>query len=178
MPSRVNSESRTGIFRKLALEPSSGRPNAVKKATTVSGMLRNTVTYAVPMARSGGTGEIRRSAISVPMIRAPAADNRQICRVSQKPLAKTSNRSTSTFTVDSPSRSPRQFRAAGSVPVDRGNGRHVLVDLAGGVLPGLLVPAVGRDLLQGLVDKLPERGVALLQADAVRLLGELLADQL
>ena len=44
MPSRGKTESRPGIRRKSAFEPSAGRPNAAKKKTTVSGMLRKTVT--------------------------------------------------------------------------------------------------------------------------------------
>ena len=39
----------------------------------MSGVLRTTLTYAVPTARSGGTGDTRMAATSVPSTRATAA---------------------------------------------------------------------------------------------------------
>src|SRR5215207_34166 len=62
--------------------------------------------------------------------------------------------------------------------VDRRERWGLGLDLARGVLPRLLVGAVLRGLLEGVVDEGLERGVVLLQADPVGLLGERLADQL
>src|SRR5690606_6007058 len=61
----------------------------------------------------------------------------------------------------------RGIESRGSVPVDRRRLGQDRVELAGGVLPGLLVPAVLEDLLEDVVDGLAELVVALLQADAV-----------
>src|SRR5262245_12241481 len=100
------------------------------------------------------------------MISAPIADRTQSWRVTQKPLRKTSKFSTSVLTGHPPP------HAGDLVPVDRRGLRVLLVELAGGVLPRLHVPAVLEDLVQEVVEEGPKLLVALLQADAVRLLGE------
>src|SRR5215203_3809056 len=66
----------------------------------------------------------------------------------------------------------------GSVAVDRRRGRGLGGHLAGGGVPGGLPAPVLLDLLQGVVDEGAELVVALLEPDAVGLLGERLADQL
>ena len=55
------------------LMPISGRPNAQENSTTVSGVLRKIVTQNVPKARSGGTGETRQAAMSVPSSSEPTS---------------------------------------------------------------------------------------------------------
>jgi hypothetical protein len=65
--------------------PASGSAKANTNSITASGELRNTVTQAVPTQRSGGTGETRNPASSVPIISAPTAANRLIRSVPKKP---------------------------------------------------------------------------------------------
>src|SRR4051812_22498161 len=67
----------------------------------------------------------------------------------------------------------RAVRELGDVELGRG-----LAALAEGRLPRRLVRAVGGRGLQDLIDLVAARDVVLLQANAVRLLAELLADHL
>ena len=71
--------------RKLALMPISGMPKAKKNSTIVSGQFRKTVTHATPRARSGGTGETRKAAMSVPSNKDPTIAYRQIFSETKKP---------------------------------------------------------------------------------------------
>src|SRR6266508_4648503 len=186
--------SRPGTSRISALEPRAGRPNAAKKKITVSGALRKSVTYAVPIQRSGGTGEIRRTATRVPRMRAPIADRMHNWRVSQNPSRNVPMLSISVCTgaptllarqprgiLDSGARSrayrsPRSPRV--SVAVNSRRRGQVRVELAGGVFPRLLVAAVAEGLLQHVVNEVAELGVVLLDPDAVGLVGELRPGQL
>src|SRR5690606_36872136 len=68
-------------------------------------------------------------------------------------------------------------RSGAGFELGQARGGH-LGDLAGGRLPRLGVGAARLGLLQRLVDELAERDVALLDADAVRLLAEGVAGQL
>src|SRR5918998_4530747 len=96
------------------------------KNTIVSGEFRNTVTYAVPSHRSGGSGEIRSTATMVPISRAPTADRMQSWRVSQKPLANRSRFSNRTLMGAYPLRTrlshpPLLSLRTDSVPLDGGH---------------------------------------------------------
>src|SRR5688572_15791886 len=172
--------------------PSSGRPKAQKKRTTDSGVLRNVVTHTAPNRCSGGTGETRHAAISTPSTSDPTSEYVMMRRDVRNPSTYRSR-----FWVTASTRAPSRFWMGGTGGRDRGRpgngrprsrdgsgagrglgqrGRLGALDLAGGGLPGLGVGVgVGRERL---VDELAERDVPLGDADAVGLLGELLADQL
>src|SRR5215213_8870890 len=111
------------------------------------------------------------AARSVPSARASTADTTVRARVVRNPWRKVA-RLSRTASTSRPSGRP------GSGAVDRRRGRLLGGHLAGGVLPGLEPAAVLLDLLQGVVDEVAELGVALLEPDAVRLLGEGVVDQL
>src|SRR5215218_5656002 len=111
------------------------------------------------------------AASSVPSSRASTADTTVRVSVVTNPWRKVA-RLSRTASTSRPSGRP------GSVAVDRRRGRLLGGHLAGGGVPGLQPAAVLLDLVQGVVDEGAELGVALLEPDAVRLLGEGLADQL
>ncbi len=62
-----------------------GSPSTTMKNSRVSGVLRSSVTQAVPNTRSGLTGETRKLAISTPSTRASTALTRNSERVPRKP---------------------------------------------------------------------------------------------
>jgi hypothetical protein len=51
------------------------RPRLQNTISSVSGVFRTSVTYAVPIVRSVATGETRMMATAVPMMKAPTADS-------------------------------------------------------------------------------------------------------
>src|SRR5215207_4669273 len=103
------------------------------------------------------------TATMVPRTRAPIAEMMHSWKVSQNPSRKLPRLSMS---VSTPSHPPARTDSKGirtdpngSVPVHRRRGRQVRVELARGVLPRLLVPAVLERLLQDVVDPVTELGV-------------------
>src|SRR5690606_530873 len=82
MPLRIASHTNAEVYRPRPIvpnqkyepfKPTSGNPKAMKNSTTVSGQLRSTVTHEVPTARSGGSGDTRKAAMTVPTTRAITA---------------------------------------------------------------------------------------------------------
>ena len=59
-------------------------PRTLNAMRSVSGVLRTTLTYDVPMSRSTATGETRRTATTVPRTRAPTAESTDSWMVTQK----------------------------------------------------------------------------------------------
>ena len=65
--------------------PTSGSANAKRNSTTTSGELRKTVTHAGPIQRSGGTGDTRNAASTVPRIRAPTRGEQADAQGAEEP---------------------------------------------------------------------------------------------
>src|SRR6476661_2644309 len=147
--------------------PSSGRPKAQKNSTTVSGQLRNTVTHAVPVARSGGNGETRNAAITVPSTSDPIAAYRQICKVVSRPSRYNPILSMMVCI------GVQRLAAA----VECGQLWRLFRYLPGCRLPGVVVRAGLGRLGERVVDECAERDVTLADPDAVGLLGEGVAHQ-
>src|SRR5680860_1560082 len=145
-------------------------------STTVNGQLRMTVTHAVPKVRSGATGATRHVAMIVPSINEPTAPHRQMVSESRNPLQNISRfwemASICHLLMCS---TGRACEVSGRVRWFL-RGRRGTLDRAGSVSPRLGVRRFV--LLERRVDELAELDVALLDADAVRLLRELLADEL
>src|SRR3954449_7940344 len=154
----------TARTKKENRKPISGRPKTTSTKTRVSGVFRTTSTYAVPAHRSGGAGATRIAASTVPTTSAITAENPVSRIVTQKPRRMTSNWSKRTL----------KLRAR----VQRRLGRRLAAALAQRVLVRLLPGAVAERPGQRVVQEGAERVVALLEAHAVPLLAERLADDL
>ena len=142
---------------------------------------------------AAATGDTRQAAMTVPRTSEPTMAQRQMPSERRKPSRNRSKLSV----IGTPRSAPLGPADATAAPpggrcragrgVGRRSGARVGARAASGVsvpstLPAVCVPGLrvvpSASLLQRVVDELAERGVALLDADAVRLLGELLADQL
>src|SRR6185312_12276011 len=150
------------------------RPNEQNRMISVSGVLRTTLTYAVPIQLSIGTGASRIAASAVPRISAPTAENTVSWIVVQNasriwPTVKPG--STSEFTGDSSAVSASAGGWSRRRRCGQTRGAQVLV-------PRFLPCAVRLHLLECVGDLGAQLGVVLLQADAVVLLRERLADDL
>src|SRR6478609_10613539 len=174
----------------------------------VSGMLRKMLIQAVPNPRISGTGLTRIAASSTPRMNDPIADQKVSWMVIQKaprtlylgsdrklkstrPTSRSRNRpACCPASVDQSVRydcttdgnGPRACVPGGRSPISSAaggrRGRDLEVGRSDGVLQGLLPAAVGDHRGDGGVDLGGARGVALLQADAVVLGREALADNL
>src|SRR6478735_3656571 len=167
------------------LTPIRGSTTAAKKNAMVSGVLRRTSTYTVLKPRSAATGETRAAASKVPRINAKMPETTERKRVRRKPSQYRGRFSKMTSIRSFGCKRGRiKGGAAGAAEQPRRHGGRYLVTVdgreAGGGLndrtrsgfPGLLVGAVFFEGFELVVDPVAELGVALLQADAVRLLGE------
>src|SRR5882757_537915 len=153
------------------------RPNEQNRMIRVNGVLRTTLTYVVPSQLSVGTGDIRIAASAVPRISAPTAEytvNWIVVQNASKIWPRYSVK-ISTWTPPVPCQSllfvarlllhGRRRR--------RRDARRSEILLEGGLPCAVLL-----HLRDGVVDLGLQFGVALLQADAVLLLREGLADDL
>src|SRR6476620_2719048 len=169
--------------------PRRGSTTAAKKNAMVSGVFRTTSTYAMLKPRSAAMGETRAAASRVPKMRAKIPETTARKRVLRKPSQYWGRLSMMTsigsFSCvegvqaltgqwrppDRTSRTPATATPC-LVAVDGGELRGRLDDSACSCFPGLLVRAFLVEGFQLVVDPVAEDLVVLLQADAVRLLGE------